>query len=587
MTKPTSEQVTFLAAGAGATQRTALDKLRDVVSVKDFGAVGDGVADDTAAFNAATAAVSATQILVFPSGTYKTVGNVTLTVPVRLDGKIEMSAGSVLAFTKTVIADRLQIFVLGAGASVTFAAGTLEEVFPEWWGAVADGITDCAVAIKQANDSFGRVSFGSGVYATSPIKVGGMGKTWCGVQGNSGQQGSNRTIIRAITASTQNTVLQHQGHWNLFENIDFDGNAKTQFVVALTQLTLGTKFVRCSFLNPITNNGICVFNTSTNAPNIATVVNPGVSPTLQGDTVNFIDCLFASDGTGYGYFSEGSNAFLCNITRSVMQNLEYGVWLYGTGVYLDEVQFDVAAVLRISGGCQSTSITRCYCENNCSIISAINQLGGLPQNRLYMAHNYWNATVTAQIPAGVHVVSINNYQADGYMSFLSPVGGHSWTEYGQNISIGDSIVWTGAAPLDLQNLTVLGGMKTGIAQAAGGPNAIPYGNITPAMKHTGYIELVNAGSTPNYGNNRTVMLSNSAPQNVVGFVNNNNYLQFDRCEEIIVYGDSNTTLVHATTGPTPHIRLQGNTNVVLGSIKNITLQRSGGGYVWKEIARTT
>ena len=53
MTKPTSEQVTFLAAGSGATQRTALDKLRDVVSVKDFGAVGDGVADDTAAIQAA------------------------------------------------------------------------------------------------------------------------------------------------------------------------------------------------------------------------------------------------------------------------------------------------------------------------------------------------------------------------------------------------------------------------------------------------------------------------------------------------------------------------------------------------------
>jgi hypothetical protein len=52
-TKPTSEQVTFLAAGTGAVQRTALSKFRDTVSVKDFGAVGDGVADDTAAFQAA------------------------------------------------------------------------------------------------------------------------------------------------------------------------------------------------------------------------------------------------------------------------------------------------------------------------------------------------------------------------------------------------------------------------------------------------------------------------------------------------------------------------------------------------------
>jgi hypothetical protein len=74
MTKPTSEQVTFLAAGSGATQRTALEKFRDVVSVKDFGAVGDGTTDDTAAVQAAIAAASSVW---FPAGTY-IVRNVTV-----------------------------------------------------------------------------------------------------------------------------------------------------------------------------------------------------------------------------------------------------------------------------------------------------------------------------------------------------------------------------------------------------------------------------------------------------------------------------------------------------------------------------
>jgi hypothetical protein len=40
----------FTQSGTGAIQRTVENKLKDTVSVKDFGAVGDGVADDTQAF---------------------------------------------------------------------------------------------------------------------------------------------------------------------------------------------------------------------------------------------------------------------------------------------------------------------------------------------------------------------------------------------------------------------------------------------------------------------------------------------------------------------------------------------------------
>lgn len=92
MTKPTSEQVTFLASGTGASQRTVLDKLRDVVSVKDFGAVGDGVADDTAAIQAAiTHASSARTRLFIPNGKYK----ITATLTTPANGYIFLSGESV------------------------------------------------------------------------------------------------------------------------------------------------------------------------------------------------------------------------------------------------------------------------------------------------------------------------------------------------------------------------------------------------------------------------------------------------------------------------------------------------------------
>lgn len=59
--------VGFQQSGAGAVARTMQDKAREVVSVKDFGAVGDGVTDDTAAFSAAAATGRTVRV---PSGTW-------------------------------------------------------------------------------------------------------------------------------------------------------------------------------------------------------------------------------------------------------------------------------------------------------------------------------------------------------------------------------------------------------------------------------------------------------------------------------------------------------------------------------------
>jgi hypothetical protein len=77
-----SVNVRYTPAGTGAVDTTVQAKLRETVSVKDFGAVGDGVTDDTAAIQAALD--SGASSVSIPQGNYSITG-------------LEIKSGSVLA----------------------------------------------------------------------------------------------------------------------------------------------------------------------------------------------------------------------------------------------------------------------------------------------------------------------------------------------------------------------------------------------------------------------------------------------------------------------------------------------------------
>lgn len=78
-----SSFVGFRQDGIGAVVRTAQDKIREWVSVKDFGAVGDGIADDTAAFQAALDTGKEVRV---PDGTYLITDSIKLVENSRLVG---------------------------------------------------------------------------------------------------------------------------------------------------------------------------------------------------------------------------------------------------------------------------------------------------------------------------------------------------------------------------------------------------------------------------------------------------------------------------------------------------------------------
>jgi hypothetical protein len=66
----------------GAVNRPINEKLSEIISVKDFGAIGDGVVDDTTAIQNAIDSIER-GILLFPAGTYKTTA--TINIPNKND----------------------------------------------------------------------------------------------------------------------------------------------------------------------------------------------------------------------------------------------------------------------------------------------------------------------------------------------------------------------------------------------------------------------------------------------------------------------------------------------------------------------
>ena len=104
--------VSYLPAGTGAVITTVQAKLRESVSVKDFGAVGDGVTNDTAAIQAAITASTGKE-LIFPAGYTFLSGPLTAStaMTIRIDGVLKMKdlTGVLLTITAS------DVTVYGAG----------------------------------------------------------------------------------------------------------------------------------------------------------------------------------------------------------------------------------------------------------------------------------------------------------------------------------------------------------------------------------------------------------------------------------------------------------------------------------------
>lgn len=157
-----SSTVTFTQSGTGAVQRTVESKLKDVVSVKDFGAAGDGTTNDTAAIQAAiNYAVSNAVELYWPAGSYSS-NALTSVHSVRHHGNGSLLRGSSTFYLNPTASQTNTLYVSSSGSA---SADGLSSTNPTTIQAAFNYLSNYGPVLAGAWE----ISLASGSYSAASI----------------------------------------------------------------------------------------------------------------------------------------------------------------------------------------------------------------------------------------------------------------------------------------------------------------------------------------------------------------------------------------------------------------------------------
>jgi hypothetical protein len=156
--------------------QTPTDYSYPTADIRRYGGVGNGSTDCTTALqNAAAVSAAGGGNVIIAAGTYRIASNTTLAANVTL----EFLQGGVLSSDNGIQINGS--IVAPTGAKIFAGPGTVKfgparsgvvTVYPEWWGAVGDGIVNCTNAIQKAVNSLqwgGIIQFAGGAYLTAGI----------------------------------------------------------------------------------------------------------------------------------------------------------------------------------------------------------------------------------------------------------------------------------------------------------------------------------------------------------------------------------------------------------------------------------
>lgn len=238
-----SSKLSFLQGSGGSIARTVQSKLQDILSVRDFGATGNGTTDDTAAFNLAIAVATAlggARVFV-PAGTYLVSSTIVLAANVIIEGDGKYASSITVPNTATGFAGYTPnaVFMLNAsncGIRHLGMNGNIANNSTGSFGAIANTVavsnifvTDCyihdfiynGIILNPATSVLSGFDISRNVLQN--IGWGGIA-AYCSING--------RINENSITSCGATGILtgynSNTGNYNVAQRITIDGNYVTK-----------------------------------------------------------------------------------------------------------------------------------------------------------------------------------------------------------------------------------------------------------------------------------------------------------------------------------------------------------------------